>query len=247
MKFSKANSKLRKLYAHAGLDKWLAKRKRKVYSFDLLSGHSCPFAERCLSKAVQTDKGRRIKDGPNTEFRCFSASQEVLLNGVYNLRKSNFDSVRGKSRDDILSLLMAHLPSDLGVCRIHVAGDFFNQAYFDAWMFLAKLCPDRLFYAYTKALPVWLARAEELPDNFVLTASDGGTHDHLIKENRLRQAIVVYSEAQAAKLGLDIDNDDSHAADPVLRNQSFSLLLHGTQPKGSAGARIVDKQRKGKI
>ena len=51
IKFSAANTKLKKLYKVAALAKWLAGGK-KIYSFDLLSGHSCPFADRCLSKAI---------------------------------------------------------------------------------------------------------------------------------------------------------------------------------------------------
>ena len=66
--------------------------KRKVYSLDLLSGYSCPFAESCLSKAVVQPNGKRkIQDGHKTQFRCFSASQEVQYTNVYNLRKHNFD------------------------------------------------------------------------------------------------------------------------------------------------------------
>jgi hypothetical protein len=85
LKFSKANAKIEALKEVPELAKYLD-GKRKVYSFDLLSGYSCPFAEKCLSKAtVQIDGKRKIKDGPKTEFRCFSASQEVQYTNVYNL------------------------------------------------------------------------------------------------------------------------------------------------------------------
>ena len=56
VKFSNANTKLKRLYQIPELGKFLVKR--KIYSFDLLSGHSCPFASKCLSKAVVTDEGR---------------------------------------------------------------------------------------------------------------------------------------------------------------------------------------------
>ena len=52
----------------------------------------------------------------------------------------------------------------------------------------------------------------------------------------MRFAKVVYSEQEAQDLGLAIDHDDTHAAKPSLRNQSFALMLHGTQPKGSEAA-----------
>jgi len=87
LKFSNANTKLKKL------ERFLDKGK-KVYSFDLLSGHSCPFAKDCLSKAVETVDGKRsIKDGPDTLFRCYAASQEVEYTNVYKLRKANFDTI----------------------------------------------------------------------------------------------------------------------------------------------------------
>ena len=66
----------------------------------------------------------------------------------------------------------------------------------------------------------------------------------IIEEFNLRSAKVVFSEAEAAELGLEIDHDDSHAAKPSLRDNSFALLIHGTQPKGSA-ASVALKELKG--
>ena len=138
------------------------------------------------------------------------------------------------------------LPKDAGIVRIHVAGDFFNQEYMHAWYAVALNNPRTLFYAYTKSLRYWLS-VREFPEiwNFVLTASYGGTHDHLIDEFNLRSAKVVFSEAEAAELGLAIDHDDTHAAKPSLRDDSFALLLHGTQPKDSDASKAL-KALKGK-
>ena len=94
LKFSKANAKTQALANDAELADYLTD-KRKIYSLDLLSGYSCPYAKKCLSKAVVQDNGKRkIKDGKHTEFRCFSASQEVQYTNVYNSRKHNFDLLR---------------------------------------------------------------------------------------------------------------------------------------------------------
>jgi len=140
--------------------------------------------------------------------------------------------------DNMDLLLMNSLPDDAGIVRIHVAGDFFNQDYMLAWWLTASENPNTLFYAYTKSLRYWNNIVNEMPilDNFVLTASYGGRDDHLIKPMGLRSAKVVFSEAEAEKLGLEIDHDDSHAARPSMRNQDFALLIHGTQPKGSEAA-----------
>ncbi len=241
IKFSSANTKLKKLYKVAALSKWLS-NKRKIYSFDLLSGWACPQADRCMSRAIVVDGKRKIQDGDNTEFRCFSASQEVVYTNVYNLRKSNFDAIRSIISDNSLTdiektsyivyMITSALPENAGIVRIHVAGDFFNRLYFKAWLIVATLRSDILFYAYTKALNHWVNYMSEVNDipNLVLTASRGGRLDNLIDAHNLREAIVFQDENEASDFNFEVDTDDSHAAIPDNRNKSFGLVIHGTQP-----------------
>lgn len=246
LKFSHANAKTVGLLEVPAISNFLVKR--KVYSLDLLSGYTCPMAKDCLSKAVvQADGSRRIQDGPHTKFRCFSASQEVQYKNTFAARKYNFDLIRHAGTvARIASAIERSMPRNLGVCRIHVAGDFFNQRYFDAWLAVAKNNPDRLFYAYTKNLPCWIRRRSQVDnlDNFVLTASYGGKKDDIIGRYNLRFAQVVYSVDEAIDLKLPIDHDDSHAANPSTQTNSFALLIHGTQPKGSE-ASVALKALKG--
>ena len=248
IKFSKGNVKLQRLKSVPALAQYFTKTGRstkKVYSFDLLSGFSCPFADKCKSKVVQIDGRRKVVDGANTEFRCFSASQEATFTHVYNLRKGNFDAMRAiKNRSNMFRLLNDNLPKDAGIVRIHVAGDMFNLSYFDAWLFVAVANPNVLFYAYTKSLRYWVDRLNIIPSNLILTASRGGREDHLIDQHNLREAVVVNSEAEADKLGYEIDHDDSHAANPITATQSFALLIHGIQPKGSKAAEAIKKLKK---
>ena len=244
VKFSPANTKLKRLYQIEELAPFLL-RKRKIYSFDLLSGHSCPFADKCLSKAVVTENGRRIQDGPNTEFRCYSASQEVIFTGVYNLRKENFDALRGKSKQEMFSRLEAALPKNAGIIRLHSSGEFFSQDYFDAWLALAICNPDILFYAYTKSLPYWVNRISMIPDNFILTASRGGRRDDMIDKYDLRSVKVVFHPDEAG--GLEIDHTDEHACRPSLKNQDFALILHGVQKGNSAASSAIQRLKREKI
>jgi hypothetical protein len=247
MKFSNANAKIEALIRVPELRGFLADG-RTVYSFDLLSGHSCPFARDCRSKAViGTDGRRRIADGPETKFRCFSASQEVQYTNVYNVRSGNFENLRGLSTEQVVQRLTEAMPDDLGICRIHVAGDMFSEAYFLAWVEIARQHPDRLFYAYTKSLPYWISHrgAVDATPNLVLTASRGGRRDDLIEAHRLRSVRVCFTEAEAG--GLPIDHDDSHAACPSLRDEDFALLLHGTQPKGTGAADALRALRNGGV
>lgn len=262
LKYSPANAKTQALYAIPELQRYLRDR-RKVYSQDLLSGHFCPYAKDCLSRAelynkltgrklslwskfVKTAKrivSTRIVDGPHTQFRCFSASQEAQYHGVFKLRRHNSQILKHWDKT-VDRLEMSHLiercmPENLGILRIHVSGDFFSQKYFDAMALIARRNPDKLFYGYTKSLPFWTSRLGQLTDNFVLTASRGGHKDILISQYGLREAKVVYSVDEAERLKLEIDHDDSHAANPFKRYQSFALLIHGTQPPGTKAVQAV--------
>jgi len=235
LKFSRGNAKL---------DKLEKKIKGQVWTFSLLSGHSCPYAKECRSQAVLGANGKlHVKDGPHTLFRCFSASQEAFFKNVYKNRKDNFDIVKyflGEidGVNKLATAIVGNIPKKCKAIRIHVGGDFFVQLYFDAWLAAAKLRPDIVFYAYTKSLPFWVKRIGEIPANFVLTASYGGYKDELIAEHNLRYSKVVYSNYEAKKLKLPIDHDDSHAYKP---GGNFALLVHGIQPKGSEARKAMDR------
>jgi hypothetical protein len=240
LKFSPANAKTENLRSVPELKKYLAGG-NKVYSFDLSAGHSCPFAKLCLSKVVVGKNGKRkLKDGKYTAFRCFSASQEISYPNVYNARQHNFSALRGLHLNDMIAKLDRNIPSDMGICRIHVSGDFFSPDYLFAWINMAMKYRYILFYAYTKSIPYWLKYREylKLLPNFVLTASYGGKYDDLIKRNRLRFSRVVFSKSQAGHL--PIDHDDSHAA---INGKSFALLLHGVQPAGTVASKSLQKLR----
>jgi hypothetical protein len=244
LKFSAANSKTKALKQVKELQKFL-KNGRKIYSLDLLSGWSCPFAELCKSKVVTIGNKRKLVDGPYTKFRCFSASQEIAYPNVYNSRKHNYDLL--KSSSDKTQLIQQSMPDNLGICRIHVAGDFFNPSYLQAWMQIAQQNPDRLFYAYTKSLIYWINLYQEIESipNLVLTASYGGSSGDLIRVHNLRYAKVIYHPSEAKKM--PIDHDDSHAARPSLRNKNFCLLLHGVQPAKSEASIALTRLRKEKV
>ena len=213
-----------------------AKLGSRIRTFSLPSGWTCPGAKECKSKVIIVKGKRKVKDGPFTKFRCFSASDEALYPSTYNARKHNMDELKKVKRSiiDTIRLIENSIPNRTKWVRIHVAGDFYSQLYFDSWLLVAKRNPNILFYAYTKSIPYWLNRKDKIPSNLILTASFGGLHDELIESNNLRYAKVVFSENEANELGLEIDHDDSHAYTP---GGSFALLLHGTQPKGSKAAK----------
>lgn len=217
-----------------------AKLAKNIFTFSIPAGHTCPFALDCLSKADK--KTGKLKDGKNTLFRCFSASAEALYEVVRNARFHNWELLKkAKTKDGMAKLILASLPEKAQIIRIHVAGDFFNQTYFDAWLKVAQTKKDVIFYAYTKSLSYWVERLDEIPANFKLTASKGGRQDNLISEYNLKFAEVVFTEGEAKEKGLQIDHTDSLA---YSYDKPFALLLHGTQPAGSKASRALQLLRK---
>lgn len=198
----------------------------------LPAGYSCPFAKNCLSKANRLTG--KIKDGPHATFRCFAASEEAPFTSVRNSRWKNYDALKKENTSEKMALLIQKsLLPGLTLCRVHPSGDFFNEKYFLAWLNVAYNNPHIIFYGYTKAIIYLIKYKKVIPSNFRFTASFGGTHDHLIKRNKLKSAEVVFSPEEAYKKKLEIDHDDSLA---IYSPSSFSLLIHGTQPMGSFAA-----------
>ena len=235
LKFGEPNSKLKKM---------LKKMRLILKTFTLPAGWSCPAAQDCLSKADR--ETGKIQDGPDTEFRCFAASAEATYPSLRNMVWHNFELLKEALKLDAQAgfenmphtsdLIHKSLPKKFDIMRVHVGGDYFSKKYLQAWIEVAKKNPDKIFYSYSKSLHFFKQFA--LPENLVLTASRGGKYDDLIDLHGWKEALVVYSEQEAEEKGLEIDHDDTHAA---FGEKNFALLIHGTQPAGSAASIALQK------
>jgi len=231
LKFGNPNDKLKKMVKRLGVT---------LKTFTLPAGHTCPGAKDCLSRADRVTG--KIKDGPDTEFRCFAASAEAVYPSLRNMVWHNFELIKDALKngvDDLANLICESLPKKFDVLRVHVGGDYFSEKYLQAWIEVAKRNPDKVFYSYSKSLHFMKKYA--LPSNLVLTASRGGKYDELIDLHGWKEALVVYSKQEAIDKGLEIDHDDSHAA---YGDDNFALLLHGVQPKGSAAGEALKQIKK---
>jgi len=75
--------------------------------------------------------------------------------------------------------------------RIHDSGDFFSDAYLEAWLRIIALAPWATFYAYTKEVSRFKRLVEpKPPPNFLWIYSLGGKEDLLIDRERDRHADV---------------------------------------------------------
>ena len=231
LKFGEPNAKLKKM---------LKKLSLKLKTFTLPAGHTCPAANECLSRADR--ETGKIKDGPNTLFRCFAASAEAVYPSLRKMVWHNFELIKATLKNGVnacADLICESLPKKFDILRVHVGGDYFSKQYLQAWIEVAKRNPDKLFYSYSKSLHFFKQFA--LPENLVLTASRGGKYDDMIDLHGWKEALVVYSEQEAIDKGLEIDHDDTHAA---FGKDNFALLIHGTQPKGSIASVALSKLRK---
>jgi hypothetical protein len=230
--------KLKNMDALLKFGKGNAKLDKKIATFSLPAGFSCPSADICLSKAIKNEETGKVSivDGPDIKFRCFAASQELVYPNVRLARHHNFDLLKGlRNESDMVLLISASLPTWAKIVRVHVSGDYFNQKYFNAWMKVAQSKPEVTFYSYTKSINFWMKNREAVPANFKLTASIGGKHDHLIAKYDLKFAEVLSPEEAAVK-GLEVDHTDEMA---YSGDKSFALLPHGMQPKGSYGSEVI--------
>lgn len=210
-----------------------AKVSKAIATFSLPAGHTCPFAKECLSKADRFTG--KIIDGKHCRFRCFAASDECLYKAARIQRWNNYDLLQeSDSIQSMGNLIQRSLPYGVNMVRIHISGDYYHEKYFLAWLNVALNNPMTVFYGYTKATPFVVKYRKFIPPNFRLTASKGGTCDDLIHQHKLKYAEVVFSTEEARRKGLELDHDDSHA---FVGNESFALLLHGSQPAGSEASR----------
>jgi hypothetical protein len=230
LKFGEPNAKLKKMLKELSL---------KLKTFTLPAGWSCPAAKDCLSRADKVTG--KIKDGPDTEFRCFAASAEATYPSLRKMVWHNFGLLKDALVDGVdacADLICASLPDKFDIMRVHVGGDYFSKNYLQAWIEVAKRNPEKIFYSYSKSLHFFKQFA--LPSNLVLTASRGGKHDDMIELHGWKEALVVYSEQEAQERDLEIDHDDTHAA---FGKDNFALLIHGTQPKGSVASKALSAIR----
>jgi hypothetical protein len=210
-----------------------AKLSETIATFSLPAGWTCPCAKDCLSKADRNTG--KISDGKNAEFRCYAASAECAYTAVRKSRWGNFETLKAvKTIDGMTDILAKNIPENISKVRIHASGDFFSENYFKAWLNVAKLFPTIIFYGYTKRVGFMVKYKDQMPANFRLVASWGGTEDHLIEKHGIKSARVVFSEAEAEKLGLELDHHDDHAYSAD--NISFGLIIHGTQPANTPAA-----------
>ena len=107
--------------------------------------------------------------------------------------------------------------------RIHDSGDFFTEQYFLLWLDIAKENLHVFFYAYTKE--VAMVKKHQLPDNFVIIFSMGGTQDHLVDKEKDRHADVFPSLEALEEAGY-LDQEESDLLAATLPTTKIGIVVN---------------------
>lgn len=224
LKFSFQNSKIVKLNKYLGLPK------KSVVSFDLPAGYTCPAARLCKSFANQ-DTGK-VTDAKGIQFRCYAVSSESAFPATRRLRWHNFNSLKGLGLCDMVSLILESIPDTAKVIRVHSSGDFFSYAYFLAWVTVASIRSDITFFGYTKMIDYV---KHDKSDNFHLVYSYGGKFDNMVTDEPVAYVVMTVSDAVERGLKVSCQDNPVDDYDYIVGEQSFALVIHGTQPAMGRG------------
>ena len=125
--------------------------------------------------------------------------------------------------------------------RIHDSGDFYSEEYLHRWLKIIKARPNVEFYAYTKM--VTMLKFHELPKNFTVIFSFGGTQDKLIDVTKDRHSLVFESVADLKRAGYaDASNQDDIA---LGKNPRIGLVYHGTKNiENTNWSKVLELKRK---
>lgn len=156
---------------------------------------------------VKLRDGRKINVCPNAGIcakLCYARNGTYLFPEVRQAHERNLRLVLDHlpAWERRLSLELQHRRYRGKHVRIHDSGDFFSDAYLEAWLRIIALSPWATFYAYTKEV----SRFKRLvlpnpPKNFLWIFSLGGKEDVLIDRDRDRHADVFPTVAAAASAG----------------------------------------------
>ena len=173
----------------------------KTFNFGITALKSCPWAGECA------------------KF-CYAQKGAYIWSNVKPAFERRLDATK---RDDFVDVMITEIrKKKANRIRIHDSGDFYSFKYFKKWMEIAKKCPDVLFYAYTKSLPI--VNLTIKPINLKIIQSYGGKLDHLIDTSK-PHAVIFDSKQDLLDAGyLDASKDDTIAA--KIGNIKIGLVKH---------------------
>ena len=157
---------------------------------------------------------------------CYARSGTYNFSNVKKAHTRNLESIVDDPegwKNQLTNELKAKRYQGGKSVRIHDSGDFFTEQYFLLWLDIAKENPHVFFYAYTKE--VAMVKKHELPDNFVIIFSMGGTQDHLVDKEKDRHADVFPSIEALEEAGYS-DQEESDLLAATLPTTKIGIVVN---------------------
>ena len=152
---------------------------------------------------------------------CYARQGRYMMPNVAATREFNLRIVRGDLQQFVVWATEDLQRIKNKIVRVHDSGDFFSQAYMDAWFEIAGRFPEKKFYAYTKSLHLDRSRQ---PENFQIVQSVGGLMDADIDPTQSHSRIFE-THYQRRKAGYVDGNINDKPA--ILGKQKIGLVYHG--------------------
>lgn len=170
--------------------------------------------------------GERINTCPGAQACrgvCYAKAGFYIMESVVNAKRNN---LRASVLPSFVSDMVAEINRrrTYNTIRVHDAGDFFNQEYYNKWCDIARALPGHTFYAYTKALhlDIWSNK----PQNLRIIQSLGGKYDNLVDLNKPHSRIFSSDDARIAAGYEDGNASDLPAIEGVV---CIGLTYHGNR------------------
>lgn len=177
-------------------------RADKIKTFSLPPIKTCPFAGEC-KKYCYARKG--CYNFPNVG-KALEMRRKLTLDHYDFIQTMDRELMKTRAR----------------FIRIHSAGDFYSKRYLQAWYTLARLHPNKIFYAYTKSIAWCKETSEARPENMRLIFSYGSKQDHLINPETDYHA-VIFRDSMPPEY---TNGSDSDLIAAVGTNKKIGLLIH---------------------
>lgn len=195
------NAKLKKTSKLIGL---------RVFNFgipafeDANGKRTCPFAGSC-AKFCYAQKGAYSWSNVKPAFQ--------------------FRYVATKSNDFVDDMIAEIKKKKVDILRVHDSGDYYSREYIDKWMEIARRLPDVRFYSYTKSIPLFIG--VDIPDNYDIIFSEGGTRDDMIDYAVDRHARIFDSYKDLENAGyVNAMESDLNATKWYNQTNKVGLVMH---------------------
>ncbi len=165
---------------------------------------------------------------------CYARMGAYVWGNVASAYESRLTLTRTKGFEQVITyhidrLVSKHKDGTI-LIRIHDAGDFYSETYYNAWNSIAKGFIDNSrvkFYTYTKMVQMLKEHAPYRTPNFTVIYSMGGKQDGMIDLESDRHSRVFQSVDELHKSGyIDASHDDVLA---LTDNVKVGLVYHGTK------------------